>query len=121
MTMLTYQVSSGKLYGDDGEVRGVGYSGLAEAKNDPGSEGVEGKGPIPRGIYHIGAPYNSDRVGPYALPLTPVEGNMFGRSAFRIHGDSIKHPGTASHGCIILPRTVREWIVSNGVNKLQVI
>jgi len=34
--------------------------------------------------------------------------NTFGRSAFLIHGDNLSH--TASHGCVILRRDVRERI-----------
>ena len=39
------------------------------------------------------------------MPLIPSPTNeMFGRSEFLIHGDSLEHPGAASEGCIILPR-----------------
>src|ERR1035438_5538324 len=40
--------------------------------------------------------------------LTPESGtNTFGREGFLIHGDSVQNPGTASHGCIILPQLGR--------------
>jgi hypothetical protein len=45
----------------------------------------------------------------------------FGRSEFRIHGDSIAHPGMASHGCIILPRAVRDAIWRSGDRALEVV
>jgi hypothetical protein len=45
----------------------------------------------------------------------------FGRGEFRIHGDSIAHPGTASHGCIILPRAVRDAIWRSGDRALEVV
>ncbi|HYE46677.1 MAG TPA: hypothetical protein VEA44_12995, partial [Caulobacter sp.] len=44
-----------------------------------------------------------------------------GRSAFRIHGDSVRAPGTASKGCIILPRAVREAIWRSGDRDLEVV
>jgi len=46
---------------------------------------------------------------------------MFGRRGFLIHGDSKLHPGTASKGCIILPRWARELIVKDGVDTIEVI
>jgi len=53
--------------------------------------------------------------------LSPHPDNeMFGRGSFRIHGDSIKNPGTASHGCIIAPRSVREKIIAGTDKKLIV-
>lgn len=122
MTSWTYEVKTGKLFEPGGEHVATGYSGLGAAKNNPTMEQVEAQGPIPRGAYTIGAPYNSARVGPFALPLEPFPGTrVFGRSAFRIHGDSISHPGSASHGCIIISRAVREQIAHSGVTLLTVI
>jgi hypothetical protein len=52
-----------------------------------------------------------DHLGPVALPLTPDPGNeMFGRSAFFVHGDNAQMNHSASCGCIILPREVRVLI-----------
>lgn len=106
----------------------TGYSGNGRGKNNPSLQGVPGVGPIPAGRYKILAPYNSKNVGPYALPLDAVDAKPgddvhqgTGRSAFRIHGDSIKAPGTASRGCIILPRVVREKIWKSGDRDLLVV
>lgn len=122
MDEWTYYVRTGRLYEPDGEYLASGYSGLGSAKNDPDREREVATGPIPRGVYSIGEMYNSKRVGPFALPLEPIEHtNTFGRSAFRIHGDSIAHPGTASHGCIILPRPVRNEIARSAVKRLRVV
>ena len=97
---------------------GQGYSGNGKGKNNPDYESVENVGPLPKGDYDIGEPYFSAHTGPFTLPLIPYPtNNMFGRSDFKIHGDSIKMPGTASNGCIILPREVRESI-NNNVDKL---
>lgn len=99
-----------------------GYSGKDLGKNNPAMQAATALGPIPRGKWVIGPPYNSDNVGPYALPLTPEPGtDIEGRSAFRIHGDSIAHPGKASHGCIILPRSIREQIWAGGDYHLEVV
>lgn len=100
----------------------TGYSGAMGYKNDPAMQHIENKGPIPCGRYTIGAPRNTTTHGPYVLPLTPDENNvMFGRSEFRIHGDSIERPGFASEGCIILPKFARERIWESGDRDLQVV
>lgn len=96
--------ATGMLYDQDGRFLAQGYSGLGSGKNNPAMQTVEGIGPIPRGTYAVGAPENARQLGPDALPLTPDPANeMFGRSGFFIHGDSIEHPGCASHGCVIVP------------------
>ena len=60
--------------------------------------------------------------GPFVLRLTPAPTNeMFGRDGFLIHGDSIEHPGSASHGCIILPRAIREAIAKSDDDTLHVV
>lgn len=108
--MIRYKISTGELT-RDGVPLGAGYSGQPECKNDPGKCGVHDHGPIPPGFYTIGEPHDSSTHGPYVLPLTPHRDNeMHGRSGFLIHGDSVAHPGTASQGCIILPRAVRETV-----------
>lgn len=105
----------------NGQLVAVGYSGHDVGKNNPGMQRVPNTGPIPQGRYFIGAPHDSPKVGPFALPLEPAPGtSTFGRSAFMIHGDSIVHPGTASEGCIILLRDARNRIVESGDSELLV-
>lgn len=116
MPWLYFQ-RSGELLDPNGKLAGVGYSGFGEGKNRPEMEHVKAIGPIPRATYRIGAPYNSDNVGPYALTLATDE-KIHGRTALRIHGDNGK--GTASHGCIILPRPLREAIWESGDHTLIV-
>jgi len=102
----------------------MGYSGFGAGKNNPALEYEPNIGPIPRGLYQIGAPEDPDGGphGPFVLPLTPDPANqMFGRSGFLIHGDSVLHPGTASRGCIILDDAIREQIAASGDDQLQVI
>ncbi len=99
-----------------------GYSGCRDGKNNPAMCTVANLGPIPIGVYRIGDPYDTDTHGPFVLPLTPDAANeMHGRSGFLIHGDSTKEPGTASEGCIIQPRAVREQIHQSGDRELEVV
>jgi hypothetical protein len=117
----TWDQSAGELT-RDGRLVSRGYSGAGRGKNNPAMQAAVGVGPIPAGRWLIaGAPYDSANVGPYALKLEPVGHGALGRSAFRIHGDSIRAQGTASHGCIILPRAIREAIWRSGDRDLLVV
>jgi hypothetical protein len=119
--MWLYSQSSGAL-SHDGKHIGTGYSGRDEHKNRPESQTLQGLGPIPRGSYEIQPPRDTDSHGPYVMPLRSDIGNvMFGRSGFLIHGDSKAAPGTASHGCIILPRAIRETVWQSGDRQLSVV
>jgi hypothetical protein len=116
-----YAQSTGSLSAN-GQVIAIGYSGHDQGKNNPAMQQVPNTGPIPQGRYFIGTPRDSDKVGPFAMPLDPAPGtNTFNRSAFMIHGDSIVHPGTASEGCIILLRDARNKIAESGDNELIVV
>lgn len=98
-----------------------GYSGHGVHKNCPEDECIRHLGPIPRGKYRIG-PRRDDPggLGPVVMNLDPLPGtNTFGRSLFRIHGDNKEH--NASHGCIILPRAIREMIAESGEHELLVV
>jgi hypothetical protein len=78
-------------------------------------------GPIPCGLYSIGIPVDNTSLGPFAIPLTPVESNqMFGRSGFYIHGDNQAMNQSASDGCIIAPRDLRHEIWDSGDRQLAV-
>jgi hypothetical protein len=113
--------AAGLLTDPSGKVVANGYSGAGAGKNNPALVSAVGIGPIPPGLWNITAMYNSDKVGPYALILEPQpETDPLGRSAFRIHGDSIAHPGLASHGCIILARPVRQQIWTSADHVLEV-
>lgn len=119
--MWTYQQSTGALTDAAGLVVAHGYSGAGEGKNNPVMEAVREVGPIPAGQWRIdGPPVNTPTHGPYVLHLQPL-GDTHGRSAFLIHGDSVARPGTASKGCIILPRAVREEVWASGDRDLEVI
>lgn len=106
----------------DGQIEGHGYAGAGEGKNNPDMQDVQNIGPIPRGLYAIAEPCDTDTHGPYVLRLAPhADNEMCGRSGFLIHGDSKSKPGTASQGCIILPRAVREKIWQSGDRELEVV
>ena len=120
--MWTYEQVSGRLYDASGELVGVGYSGAKEHKNVPQDQSLHNLGPIPQGTYWIGQPQDTVTHGPFVLPLTPEpQNNMFGRYGFLIHGDSVVHPGTASEGCIIQARDVREKVWKSGDRNLVVV
>ena len=114
-----YYQSTGELKNGD-KLIAKGYSGAPGYKNDPASEDKESKGPIPRGNYRISSPRTSSRTGPYILPLNPVGHSAHGRKNFQIHGDKASSPGSASTGCIILPRTAREKIWQSGLGSIEV-
>jgi len=118
--MWTWDQSAGLLTRAGKSWRG--YSGAGRGKNNPAMQAAVGVGPIPQGLWTVIARRDSPSTGPCTLVLVPDSNNeTFGRSEFRIHGDSIAHPGTASHGCIILPRAVRETIWASGDRSLDVI
>lgn len=120
--MWTYQISSGKFFRPDNDLLTEGYSGFGECKNNADMQHLESAGPIPEGIWYIHAPRDTAEHGPVVMPLTPLPGTeTYGRSGFLIHGDSIKHPGEASHGCIIVSRTAREQIAASDDKELRVI
>lgn len=119
--MWTWKITSGTLLNLNNIEAGKGYAGNGAGLNNPSMTNVPNVGPLPVGKYKIGAPYDDKQVGVYAMALTPDPANeMFGRSLFRIHGDNSKLDHSASHGCIILPRHIREDIHNSGDDDLVV-
>jgi hypothetical protein len=119
--MWRWDQSAGTL-SRNGQLISKGYSGSGRGWNNPVMQAVPAVGPVPRGRWTIGAPYDSPNTGPYTLALTPAPGtDTAGRSAFRIHGDNRLMNNTASHGCIILPRPIRERIWRSGDTDLDVV
>ena len=118
----TYAQKTGELQ-QDGKHVATGYSGSGDGKNNPAMEKVHDFGPIPQGDWTIlGPPVNTAEHGPYVLTLKPAASTKtFDRSEFRMHGDSKEHPGSASHGCVILPRAVREAVWKSGDRDLEVV
>lgn len=120
--MWTYQESTGELK-HDGKFVFKGYSGHGEGQNNPAYQQIHNVGPIPRGTWTIqGPPFDTPTHGPYVLRLVPCsDTDTFGRSGFLMHGDKIGAPGTASLGCIIMPRAVREQVWNSDDHYLEVV
>ena len=120
MKRLTYSQGLGVLSCKDGFLV-TGYAGFETGKNNPAMDNVKNIGPLPRGVYRIvPEPFDHAKCGKYCIRLTPEPANvMHGRSGFLIHGDNGK--GTASNGCIILPRHARESIVREKYTEIEVV
>ena len=120
--MWIYEQSTGRLSSTETGFSAIGYSGSGAGKNNSTMQSVRDVGPIPCGIYAISAPFDSPEHGPYALRLWPdAANNMFGRSGFLMHGDSLEHPGCASQGCVIMPRDVRQKVWESFDRELRVV
>ena len=111
--LMLYRVDTGRFMDAAGPLLYRCYSGkFGPARNNPNAEAEPNRGPIPRGRWMMGKPYNSARVGPLCIPLLPAaETSTFGRSAFLIHGDNAA--GDASEGCIVAPRPLRHLLASH--------
>ena len=110
---LVYSQSKGTLAyapeGKDPRILARGYSGHPPYVNDPEAQALKARGPIPRGRYRVGNPWDHVRLGPVVFFLEPLDpGMMFGRSGFLIHGDNKYGNRTGSHGCIIMPGSSRD-------------
>jgi lipoprotein-anchoring transpeptidase ErfK/SrfK len=118
----TFKITPGTLLNLNSIQVGQGYSGHGEGLNNPAMCSVHNVGPLPTGKYKIGQPRSDNQVGVFAMPLTPDPSNeMFGRSAFFLHGDNASMNHTASDGCIILNRPLRNDIANSGDDELIVI
>jgi hypothetical protein len=134
--MIIFQISTGTLSAQDGPSAmlvqiGTGYAGNGAAINDPTATAQHAVGPLPVGMYVIGPPQDNPSTGPFSLPLTPDPANvMYGRGDFLVHGGLVNEPcdspsvtpdgnRTASHGCIVTARQVRQVIATH--SQLQVV
>lgn len=109
-----YGQSTGSLT-HDGTLVGVGYSGYGDGKLNPDMQDIADEGPIPRGFWRIGTPYDSESHGSEVMSLTPLAvTETFGRSGFLIHGDAVDpaRRGDVSLGCIVMSRPIRDQIVA---------
>lgn len=125
--MWIWDQSAGELR-RNGEVVSRGYSGNGRGVNNPARQAAPGVGPVPRGRWKLVSVANSGNTGPFTITLhaadaTPGDDrhDETGRSAFRIHGDNVHLNRTASHGCIILPRAIRELMWRSGDRDLEVV
>jgi len=119
---FTYEITTGRLYDPQGVLLGVGYSGASQYRNDATAQSLKALGPIPAGSYIVCQPVDSPVHGPFAMPLNPDPGNlMWNRDGFMLHGDSVRAPGTASEGCVIMSRDVREAVWASLDHVLEVV
>jgi hypothetical protein len=122
--MFLYHQSTGVLM-KDGVVLGTCYSGHGAGVNNPADQTIQMVGPIPVGTYTIGSPFTHPTCGPEAMRLTANAGTeTFGRGGFLMHGDNSEMNHTASEGCIIAARTIRDQVkeaVAAGNNQLTVV
>jgi hypothetical protein len=109
---VVFSISAGTLTdADTGAELGPAYSGAPGHVGVVADVALVGAGPIPPGRWTIGAPVDDLQTGPFSLPLTPEPGTeTYGRSAFLIHGDNPSMNESASHGCVIAARDIREAI-----------
>ena len=123
----TYCQSTGRLYDPDGHHIATGYAGGNEGKNPEGvnnhsMQDQKGIGPLPVGLYMFGEVVLQSQLGPFAIPLIPnLNNEMFGRGGFYCHGDTPAMNQSASEGCIIMPRIVRNEMYSSPDNQIQVV
>jgi hypothetical protein len=104
---------------------GTGYSGQGSGLNNPAAQDKPNIGPIPQGNWHIGTQQDNVTGTGHKLPasmrLTPLKGtNTYGRDGFIIHGDNSAGNHTASNGCPIFSRPIRNQIGKSGDNLLTV-
>jgi hypothetical protein len=124
--MFTYKQSTGSLSSSkSAKPLGTCYSGHGPGVNNPVLQNVAMIGPIPVGTYTIETPITHPTCGPEAMRLIANPGtNTFGRGGFLMHGDNSLLNHTASEGCIIAPRGIRDLVaaaVAAGDNQLTVI
>lgn len=120
--MWSYKIASGVM-SQNGQPWPVPcYSGIGEGKNNPAFCKVKDVGPIPPGKYKFSTAIHDPEKGPLSMLLVPLPGtDTFGRNGFMIHGDSIEHPGSASHGCIVAPAGLRMAMNASQDRVLEVI
>lgn len=109
------------MFDPDGTLLWRGYSGHGEGVNNPALESKPHIGPIPRGLWTIGEAFTHPRLGPVSMRLTMQKGTTYGRHSFLIHGDNARGDRSASEGCIIMPRIVREAVARHKDKALLVV
>lgn len=121
--MWKYQQSTGQLTNPTGSSVGLGYSGNGKGLNNPAMQSVPDHGPIPQGHWTIGTFFDdAGGKGPLVAHLyAAAPTDTFGRSGFMIHGDNAAANHTASEGCIILPRLLREQLLASNDRALVVV
>lgn len=115
--MIIYSQSLTKVW-LAGLIVGSAYSGNGEGLNNPLMEQIEGHGPIPRGLWTIDrwtgtATYTDHKgrnLGPQVAILRPSGHDAHNRSGFLWHGDNKLMNFTASDGCLVSARVIRDHL-----------
>jgi len=116
-----YQQSTGKLFDPSGAWIGTGYSGNGQWLDQPSAESIADHGPIPCGMWTIGAAETVPHLGPVVMAITPEPGTQtFGRSGFFCHGDNAAMDHTGSCGCIVLPPADRQQLADSADRQPEV-
>lgn len=115
-----YYSGSGDLF-QNGSYVGTGYAGHGAGVNNAWMSGFTNIGPLPAGQYAIGPQRNNvtlyGRKLLGSMRLTPARNNsMYGRAGFLIHGDNSAFNQTASNGCPVFDRSLRDQIGWSGDN-----
>jgi len=98
------------------------YAGNGEGLNNPDAQDQVRVGPLPVGTYTIGQAFTHPRLGRMTMRLEPDPSNeMFGRSAFRMHGDNSHADHTASEGCIVAGPATRAHVAASSDRVLVVV
>jgi hypothetical protein len=124
--MWTYSQTSGKFYNPQGKCISTGYAGgncgkNKEGLNNPDMQDQAKIGPLPEGLYKRGKLVPQSHLGKDAIELVPDPNNeMFGRSDFFLHGDTVPS-GNASEGCIIQPHDARMEFNTSDDDQIQVV
>lgn len=109
-----FYISQGKLFiGRTGALFQDGvWAGHGAGRNNPAMQDAKGVGPLPVGLYSYGPAYHHPHLGPFAMPLTQLSGQTYGRSGFFIHAAAFVHPENSSDGCLIVGPYGRQQIDS---------
>lgn len=120
MALWEYRIDDGSL-SKDGELVGFGYSGAPGYTNRSSEVDKKSKGPIPPGEWFFDrAPWS--RKGPQVMSLIRgPQTETFGRSAFMIHGDNKRRNRSASNGCIVFDRHIRDQLAADAPGRLVVL
>jgi len=119
--MWTYSQTTGNV-SLNGECIGSAYSGNGDGLNNSDMQNIANVGPIPQGIYTIGSAFADPGKGPVVMRLEPNrETDTFGRDGFLIHGDNSLINHSASEGCIIAARSIRDIVAASEDKQLEVI
>ena len=118
-----YSQSQGIISRNGQVILGGGYAGNGLGLNNPGAQDQHNVGPLPQGHYLMTALVDSPKTGIATIILDPDPGTeMYGRSAFRIHGDNGRDDQSASDGCIVAGHAAdREAIWATQDHALEVV